>query len=77
MPAPQLLMDTTPTVCAIVVPGADTVIPATKDSSGGGFCAAMSLRVTSTADSIPLFTATSRMLRIKRVPCVLITISVG
>ena len=73
----QLLMDITPTVCAIIVPGADTVIPATKDSSGGGFCAAMSSSVTSTAGSIPLFTATSRMLRIKRVPCVLITISVG
>ena len=65
------------TIADVAVLGADPVIPATRDRSGAGFCTAMSSRVVSNAGSIPLCNATSRRLRIKRVPCVLITISVG
>ena len=65
------------TVADLAVPGADTVIPAKKDRSSAGFCTAMSSRVRSNAGSISLFAAASRRLRIKRVPCWVITISVG
>ena len=57
------------TVADVAVPGAD--------DSHAGFCMAMSSRVTSKVGSVSLFTAASRRLRVKRVPCVLITIPVG
>ena len=64
------------TVPDVAVPGAGPVIPATMDGSSVEFCVAMSSRVTSHAGSIPI-TETSHRLRIKLVPCMLITMSVG
>ena len=64
------------TVPDVAVPGAGPVIPAMTDSLSMEFCAAMSSRVTSNAGSASLCAAKSRRLRIKRVPCVSITISV-
>ena len=57
------------TVAGVAVPGADPVIPATRDRSSAGFCTAMSSIVRFNVGSISLFTAASRRLRIKRVPC--------
>ena len=68
-------VDDTTYGCRCRSPGGGPSYP--RGGSGAGFCTAMSSRVTSTAGSIPLFTATSRMLRVKRVPCVLIMMSVG
>ena len=61
------------TVASIAVP--DTSYSSVRDSSRKGFCMAMNSRVVSNAGCLP-FHAALHMLRIKGVPCVLITISI-
>ena len=65
------------TDACVPVPGVDSIISVTKHGACAGLGTVMTSRVRSNADCVFLCTAASRRLRIKRVPCVSIMMSVG